>query len=188
MALLVTGILAFCLVHLLPAAAPAARDRVQQKLGENPYRGLFSLVIIGSLVVIVFGWKSATPQVVYDPLLSANRFTAALILIGLVLFFPSQFQGNIKRFIRHPQMAGTIFWGIAHLLTNGDSRSVALFGGLTVWAILEIVLANRRDGPRERPAPAALRLDIIPLVIGVVVFGAVGHFHALLFGVPAMPS
>ena len=188
MALLITGLVLFCLVHLSPAVSTGLRDGLKQKLGENPYRGLFSLVILGSLVLIVFGWKSAVPQTVYDAPLAANPFTSLMILAGLVLFFASQAKGNIKRFIRHPQMVGTILWGVAHLLTNGDSRSVLLFGGLTLWAVLEIVACNRRDGQWERPGPAPIKNDIIPAVVGLVVFVGVAHFHAALFGVPAMPG
>jgi uncharacterized membrane protein len=106
-----------------------------------------------------------------------------LVLIGLILFFASQAPGNIKRFIRHPQMTGTILWGVAHLLTNGDTRSVTLFGGLTVWAVLEIVMINRRDGQWQRPGPAAIKFDVIPVIIGSVIFAVVLYFHGSLFGV-----
>ena len=188
MTLLVVGIILFCVLHLFPAVQPAARDRLQQKLGENPYRGLFSLLIIGSIVVIVIGWRSAQPEPVYQPPLAANWFTSVLILAGLVLFFASQANGNIKRFVRHPQMTGTLLWGVAHLLTNGDTRSVILFGGLSVWALLEIVLCNRRDGAWRKPGPAPIKSDLVPLVIGVVVFAGLLHFHAALFGVSAIPQ
>lgn len=186
MTILVLGIILFCLVHLLPAMLPSVRGALQEKLGENPYKGLFSLLIIGSLVIIVVGWKAATPAVIYAPPLPPNLLSALLIFLGLVLFFASQTNGNIKRFIRHPQMTGTILWGVAHLLVNGDSRSVALFGGLTLWAVLEILLINKRDGAWQKPGPAPLKYDIIPLVIGAVAFGAVMHFHATLFGVSAI--
>ena len=186
MTILVLGITLFILVHLFPALLPSARDAMQQKLGENPYRGLFSLLIIGSLVIVVYGWKGTTPAVVYAPPLPPNPLSSLLILLGLVLFFSSQTSGNIKRFVRHPQMTGTVFWGVAHLLVNGDSRSVALFGGLTLWAVLEILLINRRDGTWEKPGPAAIKYDLIPLLVGAVVFAAVMHFHATLFGVPAI--
>lgn len=185
MALLVVGIVFYCLLHLFPATQPAARASLQQKLGENTYRGLFSLFIIGSLVIIVFGWKSASPSPVYSPPMSGNIVSAGLVLVGLVLFFASQTQGNIKRFVRHPQMTGTIFWGVAHLLVNGDSRSIALFGGLTLWAVAEITLINRRDGKWDRPGPAAIKNDLIPLAVGILVFAGVAHFHATLFGVSA---
>jgi len=186
MSLLVTGVFVFCFTHLYPALLPESRQHLQGKLGDNAYRGLFSLLVLGSLVAIVIGWRTATPTVVYAPPLQANPVTSVLILIGLVLFFASQAPGNIKRFIRHPQMTGTILWGIAHLLTNGDSRSVALFGGLTAWAIVEVVMINRRDGQWEKPGSAALRYDLLPLAIGVIVFAAIAYFHANLFGVSAL--
>ncbi len=186
MTILVLGIFLFCLIHLFPAMLPAARDSVQQDLGKDKYRGLYSVLIVGSLVVIVVGWKAATPAAVYQPPLAANALTSLLVLAGLVLFFASQVNGNIKRVVRHPQMTGTILWGGAHLLVNGDSRSVALFGGLVIWAVLEILLINKRDGAWQKPGPAAIKYDLIPLVIGVVVFAAIMHFHATLFGVPAI--
>lgn len=188
MTLLTVGIALFCLLHLVPAMQPQFREDLHGKLGENAYRGLFSLLIVGSLVVIVFGWKSASTTHVYVPPLQSGPLASVLILAGLVLFFAAQTNGNIKRIVRHPQMTGTMLWGIAHLLLNGDSRSVALFGSLTVWALLEIVLINRRDGAWEKPGPAGLKNDLIPVVAGVVVFGAIMHFHATLFGVSAYPS
>ncbi len=42
------------------------RDAVANKLGKGPYRGLFSLLILTSLLLIVFGWKAATPSAVYS--------------------------------------------------------------------------------------------------------------------------
>ena len=56
-------------------------------------------------------------------------------------------------------------------------------GGLAVWAILEIIFINRRDGQWQRPGAAAIRLDVIPIVIGTAVFAAVLRFHSTLFGV-----
>lgn len=183
MSLLIAGVVLWSVAHLLKAAAPGLRDQIERKLGPGPYRGLFSLVIVGSLVLIVIGWRSALPQPVYLPPLAGGPVIAVIVLVGLVLFFASQVSGNIKRLIRHPQMTGTVLWGVAHLLVNGDSRSLALFGGFTVWALLEIALINHRDGRREKPSPTAIRFDAIPLVIGSVVFAAVAYFHQALFGV-----
>lgn len=188
MSLLIIGIVIWSLTHLFPSVLPRTRDGLVSKLGENQYRGIFALLIIGSLVLIVLGWKQATPSALYAPPFAASPLTSALVLIGFILFFASQTPGNIKRFLRHPQMAGTLLWGAAHLLTNGDTRSVTLFGGLTLWAILEIVMCNRRDGKWRKPGPAAIKFDVIPVVIGSVVFAAVLYFHGALFGVPAIPG
>lgn len=187
MSLLIIGIIAWSLAHLFPAVFPDTRTRWMNKLGEGPYRGLFSLLILGALLLIVFGWKFASPSALYTPPLAAGPVTSVVILIGFVFFFASRAPGNIRRFIRHPQMAGTLLWAVAHLLTNGDSRSVALFGGLAIWALVEVVMMNRRDGAWQKSGPAAVRVDIVSVVIGFAAFALVFYFHSRLFGVSAVP-
>ena len=188
MTLLIAGITLWFVTHLFPAAAPRTRDNLIEKLGENPYRGVFSLLILAALLMIIFGWKSAVPSALYAPPMGPGIVPSVLVLSGLVIFFSSQTGGHIKRLIRHPQMTGVLFWSTAHLLANGDSRSVSLFGGFALWAALEIILINRREGPRvDRPA-ASIRQDLVTIVIGGVVFALVGHFHLQLFGVSVVPG
>jgi uncharacterized membrane protein len=164
MTLLIAGIALWFVTHLFPAVAPRARDTLIQKLGENPYKGIFSLLILAALLMIVFGWKSAVPSALYAP------------------------GGHIKRLIRHPQMTGVLFWSAAHLLANGDSRSVSLFGGFALWAVLEIILINRREGPRDDRPAVSISQDLVTIVIGGVVFALVGQFHLQLFGVSVVPG
>lgn len=187
MAMLLTGIALWCVVHSFPAVAPGRRAALQQKLGEQAYKGIYSLIILGSLLLIVFGWKSAVPTAVYAPPLGPGILVSVLVLIGLILFFASKMSGHLKRLLRHPQMIGTIFWASAHLLSNGDSRSVALFGAFGVWALFEIVMINRREGPRQGTAAASGKFDLIALVVGGVAFAVIGHFHQSLFGVAPLP-
>ena len=186
MALLLAGITVWFVVHLFPAMAPAARDNVIFKLGENAYKGLFSLLILAALLMIVFGWKTSTPQAVYTPPFMPGLLPSAMVFVALVLFFSSKLDTHARRVLRHPQMAGTLVWAATHLLTNGDSRSLALFGGLGAWAVLEIVLCNRRDGPRAELPAASLKSDLVAVVIGGVAWGVIGHFHLSLFGVAPM--
>lgn len=182
MTLLLFGLLLFTLVHLLPAAFGTLRGSLIARVGENPYRGIFSLVIVISLVLIVLGWRSATPTVVYDPPLHGGPVTSVLVLMAFVLFVAARSGSNIKRIVRHPQMLSVILWSAAHLLTNGDSRSLALFGGLGAWAIAEILLCNRRDGAWQKPDRVSAKVDMITAAIGGVVFALVGYFHQALFG------
>jgi uncharacterized membrane protein len=186
MPLLLAGLTVWCLVHLFPALAPASRENLVFKLGENAYKGLFSLFILAALLMIVLGWKAATPEHVYAPMLRPGIVTSGLVLIGMVLFFSARLNGTIKKFVRHPQLTGVIAWSAAHLLANGDSRSLALFGTLGAWAILEILFINRREGSREGLPALSLRHDAIAVVIGGISFGAVVYFHDWLFGVAVL--
>ncbi len=183
MALLLAGVTLFCVVHLFPALAPASRDNLTFKIGENAYKGVYSLLVLAGLVLIVFGWKSTVPRPVYTPLLAPGVLPSVLVFVGLVLFFAARLGGYLKRVLRHPQMIGTMLWAVSHLLTNGDSRSVILFGSLLFWAALEIVLCNRRDGPRAELPAASARHDVIAVAVGAAAFALLGHFHVRLFGV-----
>jgi uncharacterized membrane protein len=187
MSLLLAGIVLWFVAHSFPATAPGKRAALAARLGEQPYRGVFSLVILAALLMMVFGWKKAVPSALYVPPLGPGIVPSVLVLIGLVLFFASQMNGNIKRVLRHPQMAGTIAWATAHLLTNGDSRSVALFGSMAIWALFEIIMINRRDGARTAVISASGKQDLMAVIVGGVVFAVVGHFHLQLFGVSPIP-
>ena len=183
MSLLIAGLLVFTIVHLVPAASPATRARLVDSLGEGPYRGLYSIVIIASLVLIVFGWKAATPTSVYVPPVGGGAVISALVFAAFVMFVTSKARSNYRRFVRHPQMIAVILWSVAHLLVNGDSRSVLLFGGLGIWAVFEIVLCNRRDGAWRKPDVVPLSADMIVAVIAAAAFGAFFFLHKALFGV-----
>ena len=188
MILLMNGIFIWSFAHLFPALNPHARRRLHDKLGENRYKGLYSLIIVFGLVLIIAGWRSVMPTGVYAPPMAPNPLVSLLVLAALILFAASAIPGNIKRFVRHPQMVAVILWGAAHLLTNGSNRAVVLFGGLTLWAVLEIILCSKRDGEWQMPAKAAVKSDVITVVIGIVVFAVVAFFHPNLFGVAAIPA
>ena len=102
MALFLAGITLFCVVHLFPALGPTSRENLTFKLGENAYRGIFSLLILAGLVMIVFGWKATRPSPLYVPPLGPGILPSILVLAGLVLFFASQMKGHLKRTLRHP--------------------------------------------------------------------------------------
>lgn len=180
---LIAGIVVWSGVHLFPALARPAREALVERLGRNPYRGLFSLLILGALVLIVLGWRSAAPRPVYAPPLAGGPVAAALVFVAFVLFFAARAPTNIKRFIRHPQLTGVLVWAAAHLLSNGSDRALVLFGGLGLWSILEMLACNRRDGRWTRPAPVPAVGDAVVVIIGTVIYAVVLYFHGRLFGV-----
>ena len=188
MTVLITGLLLFTLVHLYPSLFVTNRDKLVERLGRNAYRGLFSVVILAALVLIVVGWRTSTPEAVYAPPFAGGPVTAIVVFASFVLFVAAQTPGNIKRYVRHPQMLAVVLWSLAHLLVNGDSRSVMLFGGLGAWAILEILLCNRRDGDWQKPEQSSLKWDAITVAAGAAGFLLFVFLHRTLFGVPVVPQ
>ena len=91
---------------------------------------------------------------------------------------------SIKQIIRHPQLTGLVVWAIAHLLLNGDSRSLVLFSGLGLWALAEIVVINRREGAWVKDSVPSWGAEV-PVVVATVVTVAVLIFvHPWITGMP----
>ncbi len=179
---LTLGILLWGLTHLIPAAFSGLRKNLLGKLGENGYKGAFTLLMVLAIYLVISGWKAAVPESVFLPPVWGRHVTALLVLIGFVLFFAPYPPNNIKRMLRHPQLTGVVCWGVGHLLANGEARSIVLFGGLALWAIIEMVLINRRDGAWRKPAPAPRKNDIILVVAGLAAYVIVASAHQWLFG------
>jgi NnrU protein len=84
------------------------------------------------------------------------------------------------RVLRHPLLYGVILWAVAHLLVNRDLASLILFGGLGLWAALEIALINRAEPLWVRPAPAPVGKEIGAAVGAVALTVIVGYIHGLI--------
>ena len=106
MVLLLLGVLVWSAAHLLPCTGAAIRTRWLERLGEGPYKGLFALAIVLSIVLMTLGWRSAEPVHLYA-VPSWSRW-AANVLMGLawLLFAASGVPTNLKRLLRHPQLTG----------------------------------------------------------------------------------
>ncbi|WP_417451758.1 NnrU family protein [Kordiimonas sp.] len=187
MAILLLGLALFMLVHFVPVFMTGFRASLMGKLGRNPYRGLFSLLILGSLYLIYLGWTSTAVSLVYTPPMWAFHVTPILVLIGFILFFASQAPTNIRRMVRHPQLMGVAFWAAGHLLANGENRSLLLFGAFLVWAIVSMLGSNRRDGVWVKPPKQSLLKDIVTVVIGAALYVGFIAIHEWLIGVSPMP-
>jgi len=185
---LVLGILLWSVVHLFKAAAPSARQRIIENSGEGVYKGVFSLLILGSLALIILGWRSSTPELIYALPVYLRHTAMLVMLIAIILFVAAIVPSNINRLIRHPQLTSVLVWAFAHLLANGETRSLVLFGGLGIWAILEILFINRRDSVWAKPDPVAWWRTLIPIIAGSVVYAVVFYFHASIAGVPLIAS
>ncbi|VAV92153.1 hypothetical protein MNBD_ALPHA01-1797 [hydrothermal vent metagenome] len=183
--ILYIGVFLFCLIHLFPAAFSGSRQGIVEKIGEKPFKGIFSLLTVLSIVVIVIGWRSSEADVIFDPPEWGRMVTPPLMLLTFFLFISL---GNIKRLIRHPQLSSVILWAVAHLLSNGDSRSVALFSSLAIWAAVDMYFLNRRDGKWQKPDVVPFSADVKAVLIALVIYIGVSFAHVYISGVPLAHS
>ena len=187
MTLLIAGIVLWSLVHLFPALARPARDDLVASMGRNGYRGAFSLLILGSLALIVIGWRSVPEAYLYVLPPWSRSAAFALVAIAFLLLGAAHYPTRIKRYLRHPMLTGIIAWSAGHLLANGTTRALVLFGGLGLWAIVEILLINRREGHYEKPAAPAAAAELRGVIISAIIFIVVLYLHPWFAGVSPLP-
>ncbi len=183
MVFLVLGIVLWSVVHLSVRLTPGVRQALIERVGHFPYQGLFSLPLILALVGMVAGWKAVGPGEPYYVLEEARLISMVLMALAACLFIASNAPTDIKRVVRHPQLVSVVLWSFAHLYSNGDARSLVLFGGLAFWAMLEIFVINRAEGDWKQPAPVGALKTTVSVAIGLLVFAVLLFIHPWLAGV-----
>lgn len=185
---LVGGIALFSITHLAIALAPALRSKLGSAMGPGMFRAVFSALALAGLAMIVIGWRSTMPVAIYAPPAWGPTLALLLMFVAVFLFGAAHAKTNIKRFVRHPQLSSVLLWSVAHLVSNGDSRSLILFGSLGVWAMIEMPLINRRDGEWLRPERATNRSELIAAAVAVVMFLVLIALHPYFAGVSPIPA
>jgi uncharacterized membrane protein len=169
------------------------RDRravLVAKLGEWPYRGLFSLVSIIGLVLIAYGFASYRASgliTVWTPPHWTRHIVEALMWPASIMLVAAYIPGNIKRVLKHPMLVSVKTWAFAHLCANGDLGGIILFASVLAWAVYDRITLKRRSDPGAPPIPQGGAMnDIIAVVVGTIVYLALGFvFHPVVIGVPA---
>ncbi len=186
--LLIAGLLLWSGAHLGAAARAPLRGRLIDRIGIGPYKGIFSLVILLSIGLMVSGWQSMSPAPLYQPPHFLRHVTMLLMVFAVILFIGARFPSNIRHWLRHPQLTGVKTWALAHLLSNGEPRSLLLFGGLLAWAVLSVIVINRREGAWKRPAPAGFGATALHVGVGIALTAALVFAHPWIAGVPLVSS
>ena len=153
--------LAFAGLHLF-VSGTRLRDALIARLGENLYRGLFSLasaVVLGWVI-----WSYAKVRMpMPTPIPQLKGLADLLVLIatlfivsGLLTFGPTavgaeklmdQDARGIHRVTRHPFLWGISLWAATHMLFNPDAAALLFFGTFLVVGVAGIFSI---DAKRER--------------------------------------
>ena len=141
----------FLLIHF-GVSGTRLRAALTGKLGERPYRGLFSLASLIGIAWVIYAYRRA-PLILTWGFLPGFR-PAAYVLVFIAFLFvvigittpspttvgmesklgPAMARGML-RITRHPFLWGVGLWALTHLIANGDVASLILFGTFLVLAI-----------------------------------------------------
>jgi uncharacterized membrane protein len=188
MTLLILGLVLFLGVHSTRIVADGWRTATIARIGEMPWKGIYSLLSIAGFVLLVVGYGAArqSPVVLFAPPVWTRHLAALLTIPAFVLLAAAYVPGNaIKRAVGHPMMAGVKVWALAHLLANGTLADILLFGTFLSWAVLGFIAARRRDRAAGTTYPAGPGSRTAIAVVAGLVAWAVFAFalHRPLIGV-----
>lgn len=178
MTLLLIGLALWTVPHLLKRLAPDLRAG----WGERA-KGPLSLAMVLGIVLMVVGYRAADGAFYWGRTPAMVGINNLLMLGSVYLFAASGMKTAIARKIRHPMLWATVLWAVAHLLVNGDTPSFVLFGGIAVWALLEMALINRA-GPWVVPAAKPAKFEAMAAGGSLIFYGVIVGIHYAL-GYPA---
>ena len=184
---LIAGLLVFLGTHVF-VSMRGARAAAMARLGIVGYRIAFSLVSIAGLVLIVWGYglyRAYEWIDVWMPPTFTRHIAVTLMLFSVIFMTAVFFQSHIKAKLKYPMLASVKTWALAHLIANGDLGSILMFGTFLGWAVFARISAKRRTDEVAAVAPSGYTNDGIVVVLGIVIFLALGYvFHPVFIGVP----
>ena len=176
MTVLILGLILFLGPHTVRIVAEPWRTQMLHRLGEKPWKGLYSLVSLIGFALIIWGYGLAryNPVVLWQPPVAMRHIASLLTLASFILLTAAYVPGNsIKARLRHPMILGVKLWAFAHLLANGMAADLVLFGAFLLWAVLDYRAARERD--REQSisyGQGKLVPSIVAVVIGTLLWAA----------------
>ncbi|HML29594.1 MAG TPA: NnrU family protein [Hyphomicrobium sp.] len=195
MMVLIVGLILFLGIHLLPTS-PELRDGLKERVGETPYKILFSLLSLAGLVVIILGFHKlqlhpGKNPILWYPHVWTRHIAVALMLPAMILLVASLIPSRIRTATRHPMLIAIKTWALAHLLANGDLAALLMFGSFLAFAVYDRISVKKRGaaGPLGNAQPHSALNDVLVIVIGIGLYAALLFGgHQWLIGVSPMPE
>lgn len=189
---LVLGLLLFLGMHSTSIVAFGARERLVARLGEWPWKGLYSIAAIAGFVLILRGYGAArlAPVVLWQSPGWLKGVAIVLMAPAFPMLLAAYLPGRIRAALKHPMLAATKLWAFAHLLANGTLAALVLFAAFLAWAVVDRISMKRRPGTRALPtAPRSPWNDALAVVGGLALYAwFLLDGHARLIGVAPLAS
>ncbi len=188
MVYLIAGLVLFLGVHSVRIVADGWRSQTLQRLGEGPYKGIYSLLSLLGFGLIIYGFGVAreTPVMLWMPPVGMRHLAALLTLLSFILLAVAYVPRNgIKARFHHPMVLAVKSWALAHLLANGSVAHVVLFGSFLAWAVANFIAARRRDRAAGTTYPAGtVQGTCLAVIVGAAAWAAFAfQLHGWLIGV-----
>jgi uncharacterized membrane protein len=178
MGLLAALVFIFGVIHINPAI-PAWKAHAVQIFGRayGPVYGIVSLIL---LTAAIWAYRMAEPGFLYETPSWGRHTNFGLTLVGFLFTGIFLFRGSWRNQVKVPMAIGICFWAAGHLLANGDTRSLLLFGGLAIAALLHAVLKSRVP---FTPSEVRQGHNLLSLLAGLALYALAAQLHHVIAGV-----
>lgn len=175
------GISIFFGVHLIPFIKKL-KFFLQSKLGENTYKGLFSLISLLGIFLIIFGYES-NANLLYSVNEKAYLYSKYIMFISFTLLIAANIPTYIKKIIKHPMSLGIAIWAVIHLMVNPDTYSVILFGSFLVYSVISVLILELNNNSQFEEIDPKISFDILSVSLGILFTLLAFNFHEYLSGI-----
>ncbi len=189
MLVFILGLVLFFANHLVRVIAPGFRQSLVDSFGLTLWRIGYSIVSLVALALLVYGFdlSRAETGILYNPPAFMSHIVLTLMLVATIIFVSGFLPaGYIRAKTKHPIILSIKIWALAHLLVNGETNSVLLFGAFLAWGVILRISVKRRVAAGEVALPVfkSAIYDLASVVIGVAVYAAiVFRLHEWIIGV-----
>ncbi len=213
--------------HFLLSSSPIRATLVRQS-GERLFLTYYSVVMTVLFVWMLFAYGNAPFEELWTDIVVLEWLPAVVMPVALILAICGLTTSNptmagsdaltagrdptqgIMRVTRHPFLNGVALWAVAHLLANGDTASLIMFGGLLILSTVGMWHIDKKKEAQHGAewGPVMLTTSAVPffallqkrarfdwagigwwrLAVTIVLYLAFVWAHPLVFGVAAWPG
>jgi uncharacterized membrane protein len=178
---LMSAMATFVIGHFVLASLPV-RQSLIERLGENGFRGLFSVFALVTLAWVIAAYNAAPFVELWAASAAFNIIPLVIMPISCVFAVAGLTTRNvtmvggenalnepdstpgIMTITRHPFLWGLALWSLGHLAVTGDAASIVLFGGISILTIGGMAHIDHRRAQVAGAGwgPVALRTSLFP--------------------------
>src|SRR5262252_132192 len=175
MTLLIIAAMLWLIIHF-GIAGTRLRGALVAGIGEQAFRGLFSLLSIVALALLIVAWWATWTTPLWFAPGWLRWLLAVMMLVAFVLLATSLFQRNpgetqqaprgIHRVTRHPMLSSFALWAAVHIVGAGDTAALVFFGTFLLTAVAGMPSIDAKQARRDPAAWQALSAvtSIVPFV------------------------
>ena len=158
MTLFVTGFIIFLISHSANIFFQNLKTILLKRVGLLLWKIIVSLLAVIGFVLMVTHYQDAKSLsiILWSPNILILYLSYILNFFAIWLLVSAYIPRNVIRLkLKHPMILGVKTWAFAHLIVNGDTFSIFVFGITLAWAVLSFrsarkIVSTITTGPEKK--------------------------------------